>query len=1086
MAGNKGIYSAAMKRAETCAQKQQWSAALKEYQRAVAEFPDDAPARLGIAAAYVGLQRWREARDMYLDLQRISPEDPVIMERLAETYVQVKDLDAARELYLRLSGQHVVHRKIAQAITVLERLEQLLPHDEEIMSRLARLYQDAGDRESAARVNGEHVRLLFRTNRFNEAMVLCEEALRVSPDNRQLKELSFRLRREMAARKERGEAVEEAGPSAVVSTYQMEEWVREAADRQEQGDLDSAIRLYERAVQAGMSRPDVHYNLGLLYKEVNRLEEAIHHLKKSSADDEFALSSHYALGECHRDLGQMDPAAQEFERALHLVDLQTIGREAVDDLVQMYESAASVHERRQDLARAATLYATLAGFLQSKRWRYERTDEFRKRAQELTEQSMYAKLRQLGTGILPAIEEHARGEPTRELPGDLEPTRKAIPSLTDGTLRPITDFLRHGGRPSETFQPDQPTTAPAVKPLEEALSIVPPVPVQLPVRKLDTAGLDEAVQELVEASHVYLERGLFYAALDVCCEVINRAPEYLPIHLRLAEIYERQDRPEVALAKYQTLANTYLVREEKDKAIEVYQALLALAPDNVSVRSRLADLLTEQGETEAAVYQLIQTAHTYFRLGQTNRATEVFREVRGLAPNDVQVFLEYGLFLLKLDRPEAAIGELRRALQLDPDNPIALTRVNIALAWLREEEAFWDSLSSIIQRAEQDEEASVLIEREYRETILLQEIPLLYYALGLLQRRIGMLSDALDSFQRAYRHFGPAASDPLQLLLCRALAEGYLLLDRAEEAVQILQQGLQWAESLAPQQPSPSPHDFAAVPTPLSFYHWLAEAYAKGERIDQAIAALAQAKANHPFDRETGSKLADLYFRQGNLRQALAELTELVQHYEQNNELDRALEILQHMVRLAPSNLAVHKRLGHLCIRRGYIEKGLEEMETLAELQQKRGLIEEAVRSLQDMAEIFWTMGRHDRAYQVYDRIVQLAPDDVAARLQLVNLHILAGRLADALEEQRIIARIALRKQDTETSVAALHQVLALDPEDCWALRELAGLLASIGEHGQSARLYRRLARLEPDNAEVAALLEEQERLTGTSADAAG
>jgi tetratricopeptide (TPR) repeat protein len=1086
MAGNRGIYNAAMKRAEEHGRKQEWPAALKEYQRAAAEFPEDAAAQMGIGAAYAGMERWRDALEVYQSMQRAAPEDPVLLHRLAETYVRLKDTAAARELYLRLSDQYVVHRQAPQAIATLEHLGEILPGDEEVMIRLARLYQDTGDRAAAARIQTERIRLLFRAGRMNDAMVLCEETLKLAPDNRQVKELAFRLRREIAARKERGEAEAEVGPAAVVSTYQLEEWAREASERQEQGDIESAIRLYERAVQGGLSRAEVRYNLGMLYKQTGQLSEAIEQFRGSSSDDEYALSSHFAMGESYREQGELDQAAQEFERALHLVDLPSIGREALEDLIQMYEATAAVHEQRGDLARAASLYATLAGFLQSKRWRQGRTDEFRKRAQELTEKSMFNKLRQLGTGILPAIEERARGEPARELPGQAEPA-SAIPSLTEGALRPITDFLREGGRPGVAVPASQLVGAAlTVKPLEEALSIVPPVPVQLPVRELDATGLEEPVQELVEASRVYLEKGLFNAAIDACCEVINRAPEYLPIHLRLAEIYERQDRPEVALAKYQALANTYLVRGEKEKTAEVYRALLALSPDNVSTRSRLADLLVGLDRTPEAIHELVQIAQTYFRMGQTSRAVETFRELRGLAPNEKEVYLEYGLFLLKMDRPEAALGELRRALQMDPQDPVALARMNLALAWLREEGAFWESLGTLLKRAAEDERAARIIEKEYRDTLLLQETPRLYYALGLLQRQSGQLNDAMESFQRAYRHFGATPSDPLQLQLCRALAEGYLFLERPDEAIRILQQGLEWAEGLAPRETTPGAPDFATIPTLLSFYHWLAEAYTKAGRMDQAIAALSQSKVAYPYDRDTGTKLADLYFRQGNLRQALAELTELVQHYEQANQLDRALDILQHMARLAPSNLAVHNRLSRLYIRRGYIDKGLEELETCSELQRKKGLIEEAVRSLQEMAEIYWTMGRHDRAYQVYDRIVHLAPNDVSARQQLVNLHILAGRLADALEEQRSIARIALRGQDRETSIAALHQVLALDPQDRWALHELSGLLSVIGEHSQAVRLYRRLIRLEPDNAEVAQRLQEEERLTGTQADAAG
>lgn len=1068
MAGNRGIYNAAMKRAQAYAWKQEWGEALREYQRAVAEFPDDLDARLGAAAAYAGLSRWPEALRVYEELHREMPDDPVILERLADALVQVGDRARARDAYLRLSDLYVFHQKMLQAIAALQRLCELFPQDEEVLARLARLYQESGDDQSAAQVLVERVRLLFQEKRVAEAMALCEEALRLAPEHRQARELLFRLRQEMAARRERGEEEEQPGSTAPVSQYQLEEWVREATERQERGDLEGALRLYERAVQSGLRRADVCYSLAFLYKETGRLEESIEWFQAASRDEEYALSSHYALGEVYRDLGRLELAAQEFERALHLVDLQTIGREAIEDLIQMYQDAASVHERLGDLARAASLYATLAGFLQGKRWRQQQVDEFRKRAEELTEKSLFAKLRQLGTGILPVVEEQARAPQAEvERPAPAGPT----PATSEGALRPITDFLRPGSV-------SRAESTPSLRPLEEALSIAPPAPVQLPVRELDTSGLEEGVRELVEASRVYLERGLFYAAIDVCCKVIERAPDYLPIHLRLAEIYERQDRPDMALAKYQALIQTYLARGEKEKAVDVYRALLSLSPDDLTSRSRLAELLLDLGREEEGVREMIQVAQTYFRLGQTTRAIESFREIRARAPESREVYLEYGLFLLKLDRPEAAVNELRRAVQMDPQDPVGLARINIALAWLRDEEPFWESLEAVLKRAEEDEQAGRTMEQEYKEALLIQEIPVLYYALGLLQRQAGRVAEALESFQRASQRLGEEPKDVLQLRLCRATAEAYLLLGQTEEAIRVLQKGLQWAEVLAPRVPPGPSAGPRAVPTALSFYHWLAEAYTKLGWFEQAISALGRAREAHPHDRETVTKLADLYFRQGNLRQALAELNGLATHYEQTNDLDRALEVLQQMVRLAPSNLAVRRKLATLSIRRGFVDRGLSELETVAELQQKKGMIEEAVRSLQQIAEIYWTMGRQDRAYQAYGRIVQLVPHDVAARQQLVNLHILAGRLADALEEQRTIARIALERKETETAIAALHQVLALNPEDRWALRELGDLLSAIGEHGQAVRLYRRLARLEPEDTEVAARLQEEERRT--------
>ncbi len=1079
MAGNRGIYNAAMKQAQAHAWEKRWKAALQEYQRAAEEFPDDLDARMGIASAYAGLNQWKKALSLYEDLHKEFRDDLVILERLAEAYVEVKDLSRAREQFLRLSNQYVVQGKIPQAVATLERLEKLLPQDGEVLARLAGLYRQGGNRSAAIEADLERVRLLFREEQLAEAMHLCEQVLREDPDNRAGRELFFRIRREIDARRQRGETIGERVAGGAVSLYQMEAWVREATERQGQGDLEGAIRLYERAVEAGLDRADVHYSLGLLYKEVGQLEAAIGRLRAASADPEYALSSHYTMGECFRDLGRLDQAAQEFERALHLVDLQTIGREAVDDLIQMYEAAASVYEQRNDLARAASLYTTLAGFLQSKRWRKGLTDKFRQRAHELTEKSMLSKLRQLGTGLLPAIEGHARGEPVAELPEISGPRESAIPSLAEGTLRPITDFLRRGGRPEGGLAVEP---VPAIKPLEEALSILPSRQVQVPVRELDTTDLDEPVRELVEASAVYLERGLFNAALDLCCEVIRQAPGYLPIHLRMGEVYERQERLDLALNKYQALINTYLARGEEKEAVAVYRSLLTLSPDNIAARSRLAELLSGMGRTEEAAHELIQVAHLYFRLGQTNQAVDKFREVRALAPESKEVYLEYGYFLLKMDRPEAAVGELSRALQLDPQDPLALARMNIALALLDEEQAFWDSLATTLKRAREDASAFQTIVGQYKDpAVQVYDSPRLAYAQALLYRQGGHMDEVIRVLQDPYRRFGASPNDPMQLRICRLLAEAQLAMGKVEEAIRVLQQGLEWAEVLAPEKSTGAPEDPATLPSLLSFYHWLAEAYAKAEQLDQAIAALSQAKARYPHDRETSTKLADLYFRQGDLRQALAELNGLAEYYESKEQLDRALEIRRHMSQLAPNNLVVRERLGRLYIRRGYIAQGLSELEALADLQHKRGLTEAAVQNLQYMAEILWTMGQHDRAYQIYDRIVQLAPEDVAARQQLINLHILAGRIADALEEQRTIARITLKRKRWEDAVAALHQVLALDPKDRWALRELAALLASMDEHAQAVRLYRRLAKLEPGNAEVAERLAEAERLSGSA-----
>jgi len=140
------------------------------------------------------------------------------------------------------------------------------------------------------------------------------------------------------------------------------------------------------------------------------------------------------------------------------------------------------------------------------------------------------------------------------------------------------------------------------------------------------------------ASEKYIEQGLMLAAIDACLEVIRLNPDYLPIHLRLGEIYEREDHPEEALAKYQLLIETYMVRNEPRSAIDVYRRLIELSPDTINARLRLAELLKNDGRVVEAAEQLAVVASTYFRMGQTNKALEEYRRGLQWAPNSATLW----------------------------------------------------------------------------------------------------------------------------------------------------------------------------------------------------------------------------------------------------------------------------------------------------------------------------------------------------------------------------------------------------------------------------------------------------------------
>jgi tetratricopeptide (TPR) repeat protein len=726
----------------------------------------------------------------------------------------------------------------------------------------------------------------------------------------------------------------------------------------------------------------------------------------------------------------------------------------------MYESAAQIYTQLNDIARAASLYSTLANFLQNKRWGKERAGEFRQKAKELTERNMFAKLRTLGTGAL------TMPEPSQPAPA---PAQSETMPETWGKIRPITDFLRpERAEESSSIDIFAVTSAPAAPAPPDPLAGLdtldtlpaPEKPSFTPVTSLDTNGLDEVVARYVVASEKYIEQDLILAALDACLEVIRLAPEFLPIHLRMGEIYEREGRAEEALVKYQLLIDTYMVRSEPTKAIDVYKRLIELSPDTINARMRLAELLKNDGRVADAADQMAIVASTYFRMGQTNKAMEEYRRGLQWAPDSVALHAQYGQALLKLERYESALGEFRRALELDQNDLAGIARMNLTLALMGEQPAaIWQSLATLLEQLRVNPQPLGLVQSEYRSALLFADEPILHYILGIIQQSTGQHQSALLEFEQAIDLLD-SGEDPLlpRVLVHQAMADSYISLGQANEALAQLQQG----QSIAP---AAAPHPAARYPfsTPLSkgdLVRRMAEAYAASDDLAGAERALREAKQHLPYDRAIYTKLADIYFRQGKLNDALAQLDELATYYESRQDLDRAIETLEYAAKLAPSNIPLGNRLARLYIRRGFLDKGIAGLTRVAEQQRKAGQLKDAVASLQQIADIHWTLGRQDEARTIYDKIVQIAPNDIDARQWLALMHALAFRTADAIAEKKQIVRIFLQQRDFDGAIAELHQIIGLDQKDIDAYFQLGDVLMRREEYDQAFRLYGRLLKM--------------------------
>jgi tetratricopeptide (TPR) repeat protein len=116
--------------------------------------------------------------------------------------------------------------------------------------------------------------------------------------------------------------------------------------------LDEVFKEFQRGVAEQLSDEDsdTHFNLGIAYKEMGLLEEAIGEFRVASHDPAFFVEACSMIGVCASELGKFDEAAEWYQKALVAPDLTSDARTAL-----RYELAAAL-EKTGEVEQAVVLF----------------------------------------------------------------------------------------------------------------------------------------------------------------------------------------------------------------------------------------------------------------------------------------------------------------------------------------------------------------------------------------------------------------------------------------------------------------------------------------------------------------------------------------------------------------------------------------------------------------------------------------------------------------------------------------------------------------------------------------------------------
>jgi len=728
VAGNRQVFEQAMRQGTNHAWDRQWNRAITAYEQAIAEIPEAVPAHTALGQALVHAGRVEDALQAYQRVARLTPNDASALERVAELQERLGDVAGAVQTWLHTADLHLRNQAADLAVRVWQHLVKIAPDTASAHDRLSKAYAGMGQTRKAIRHYLSLASIYQEKGGNEQATAACQQALRLDPRDpdvlaalealqhgRSLSELiKPKPTGQVSASSEakskgasvdspvemtRQKAMTELADSLLEDTglgIQFTALLLQGIDHQTRGDVEAAIESYEKAIGGGVTHVAAYFNLGLLYQETMRFEDAIKQFNWAADAPEYMLGARFALGECFRALGRHSEALDNFIIVLRQMDLSTVRPEETDDLQLAYDTLAQNYAADKSSDAAMAFINSAVQFLSGEQW----------------EDRLFGVRQQLNRLGGARVTSMAEILTLSDAEGVLDSMVKSQEYLEQGMLRTASDecFWAIERAPSylplhlylaELLMKDKQIEVAIRKHLfvadtfasrgeiEQAMGLYEQVlrlaPMDLDVRhKLITLlyehnmvkqslehrlALADAYYELAQAEasreqyeqalqvasrlvdskkwtarilhrigDVDLQRLDWRSAIKVYEQLKREVPEDLRARQRLIELYFNLQRRSEAVVEIDEFVGLCRRRDDLQEALSVIEELIETRSDEMELLKRAAQLSIESGNKERAIAHLDAMGEWQLQEGRVQEATATIKAIIALGPENSDAY----------------------------------------------------------------------------------------------------------------------------------------------------------------------------------------------------------------------------------------------------------------------------------------------------------------------------------------------------------------------------------------------------------------------------------------------------------------
>ena len=600
-----------------------------------------------------------------------------------------------------------------------------------------------------------------------------------------------------------------------------------------------------------------------------------------------------------------------------------------------------------------------------------------------------------------------------------------------------------------------------------------------------------------------LQSQQFEDALQIYQRVAQLSPTDPVPFERIAQLSERLGKIKEAIDAAMKAGELYFKNRDAEKATENWVRVTMLNPEHILARSRLALTHEKLGHNQQAVTEYLAVASILQRAGKLDKATELVNIAVKMAPNNTetkqaQTLLRAGQLLPRPVRPRGGTAPLvmSQVKQLSPPSqpvssfmdPIAEARQK-ALTILAE--MLFDysdesssaqtrrGLSAIVKGTgqlslQQAEQTKIVLhlgqaidaQTKNQDELAADELenalevgfdhPALYFNLGLLRSEADRLESALRYLGHAVKH--------IDFSLATRLLMGDILvkMGRTQEA------SVEYLEALKEADAMIVPAEYADEIRQL--YEPLIEAQATDA--DEGNLArlctnvkellmrsdwrthLVKTREQLPKAQESDTPipLAEviLQAQSSQILDAMSQINQLARQGQLRSAMDESFHALQY----APTYLPLHTLMGELLVREGHVD--------------------DAIAKYTVVANAYSVRGESSQATKLLRRVIDLAPMDLKARTRMIDQLVARGQVNDAINEYLELADIYYRLAELDmarkTYTTALHVVQQKNADRSWnvhILQRMADIDMQRLDWKQALRVFEQIRTLRPDDEAV-------------------